>query len=53
MARDNTTAELKHVTTYVDAETYAKIEQSRGIYSRSSFVATILADVFADIPVKA
>jgi len=43
-------ADLKQVTVYIDSDTYIKIEQARGIYSRSSFIATVLNDVFEDIP---
>ena len=52
MAREADKVELRHVTAYVDVDTYNKIEQARGIYSRSSFVATVLMDVFSDVPVK-
>ncbi|WP_155395232.1 hypothetical protein [Methanosarcina mazei] len=50
MTRQNNTAELKQVITYIDTQTYNKIEAARGIYSRSSFVATVLMDVFSEIP---
>ena len=43
-------ADLKQVTVYIDRDTYVKIEQARGIYSRSSFIATVLNDVFEDVP---
>lgn len=52
MVREANKVELKHVTTYVDVETYNKIESARGIYSRSSFIATVLMDVFSEIPAK-
>lgn len=41
---------LKQISTYVDIDTYNKIEAARGVYSKSSFVATVLMDVFAEIP---
>lgn len=37
---------LRQVISYVDVETFNKIEEARGRYSRSAFVATVLADVF-------
>lgn len=52
MTRQAKTAELKQIISYVDADTYNKIESARGIYSRSSFVATVLMDVFSNVPVK-
>lgn len=44
------TGKLKQISTYVDIDTYNKIEAARGVYSKSSFVATVLMDVFAEIP---
>lgn len=41
---------LKQISTYVDIDTYNKIEAARGIYSKSSFIATVLMDVFSEIP---
>jgi len=37
---------LRQIVTFVDYETFDRIEQARGRYSRSAFVATVLADVF-------
>ena len=42
--------ELKLISTYVDIDTYNKIEKARGLYSKSSFVASVLMDVFSEIP---
>jgi len=50
MAREANTTELKHITTYVDVDTWKRIEEARGIYSRSSFVANVLEEVFLNFP---
>jgi len=41
---------LRQIVTYVDFETFNRIEEVRGRYSRSAFVASVLADVFEGIP---
>lgn len=42
---------LRMVATYIDVETYNKIEATRRHISRSAFVANILTDVFQDVEI--
>ncbi|HEY3362658.1 MAG TPA: hypothetical protein VGK06_12815 [Methanosarcina sp.] len=43
---------LRLIATYVDVETYNKIEATRRHISRSAFVANVLTDVFSDVEIS-
>jgi len=46
----NEYGELIRIATYVDKETYARMNRARGRISKSAFVANVLAEVFENFP---
>lgn len=43
---------LKQVVTYVDPETFEKLEIARGFCSRSAFIGNVLTEVFENFPIN-
>lgn len=52
MTKFTTKNGLKQVVTYVDPETFQKLELARGFCSRSAFVGNVLTEVFENFPIN-